>query len=102
MVRLYLKHFHQNIFQTSTNHDLSIKYTWVAVTSRFAKMNESFIGAKEDHDDEDLSQQIATTSAHDHLIHWTVKNHQKSQVSKNGKKQMILPKIGLGSHFCDQ
>ena len=41
-------------------------------------MNESFIGAKEDHDDdEDLSQQIATTSAHDHLIHWTVKNHQK-------------------------
>ena len=102
MVRLYSKHFHQNIFQTSTNHDLSIKYTWVAVTSRFAKMNESFIGAKEDHDDEDLSQQIATTSAHDHLIHWAVKNHQKSKASKNGKKQMILPKIGLGSHFCDQ
>ena len=66
-------------------------------------MNESFIGAKEDHDDdEDLSQQIATTPAHDHLIHWTVKNQQKSKVSKNGKKQMILPKIGLGSHFCDQ
>ena len=42
-------------------------------------MNESFIGAKEDHDDEDLSQQIATTPAHDHLIHWAVKNHQKRQ-----------------------
>ena len=65
-------------------------------------MNESFIGAKEDHDDEDLSQQIATTPAHDHLIHWAVKNHQKIKVSENGKKQMILPKIGLGSHFCDQ